>query len=288
GSELEREAQLTHAHEYMHALQDQYFTLANIQNGSLDSDATLALRALAEGEASLVEFVYERSGYLTGEQNADSDPVFTVPESIPAPNVLVSQLSFPYVRGLEFLSGFYAENGFEGVTEVWQRPPISTEQILHPDRYLAGDDPIGVMLPDDQIMTALGDGWVQIADDVFGEFYLIEYLGSVLEEDVVRPATTGWGGDRYAVFYNPTLEDRVMVMKTVWDSPADLEQFVEAYFQYAELWMGTPTLEDGAVTCWQNLGDDQCFIVTADSAIVTRSDTSELRELINEIMLDAK
>ncbi|MEM8863116.1 MAG: hypothetical protein AAGD96_32800, partial [Chloroflexota bacterium] len=49
GSELEREAQLTHAHEYMHALQDQYFTLANIQNGSLDSDATLALRALAEG-----------------------------------------------------------------------------------------------------------------------------------------------------------------------------------------------------------------------------------------------
>ena len=285
GSELERESQLTHAHEYMHALQDQYFTLANIQNGSLDSDATLALRALAEGEASLVEFVYETSGYLTGEQNADSDPVFNVPESIPAPNMLVSQLSFPYVRGLEFLSEFYAEDGFEGVNAIWQNPPISTEQILHPDRYLAGDDPIPVTLPDEEIMDALGEGWQQLADDVFGEFYLIEYLGFVLDEDVVRPATTGWGGDRYAVFYNPSTDERVMVMKTVWDEPADLTEFVEAYQQFGSTLLGEPFLSDGAVTCWNNRGEEQCLIVTAESALVTRSDTAELRQLINSIML---
>lgn len=285
GSVLNEEAQLTHAHEYMHALQDQYFTLANIQNGTLDSDATLALRALAEGEASLVEFVYETSGYLKGEQNADSDPVFNVPESIPAPNVLVSQLSFPYVRGLEFLSEFYAEDGFDAVTEIWQRPPISTEQILHPDRYLAGDDPVGVMLPDEEILSALGDGWEQLADDVFGEFYLIEYLGFVLEEDVVRPATTGWGGDRYVVFYNAELDDRVMVLKTVWDEPEDLNEFVAAYMQFAEVYLGSEFLSDGGLTCWNNSGDDQCLLVTADSATVIRTDTVALRELTVELML---
>ena len=131
---LDEEEQLTHAHEYMHALQDQYFTLADIQNGSLDSDATLALRALAEGEASLVEFIYKTSGYLSGEQAADSDPVFSVPEFIPAPNIFVSQLAFPYVRGQEFLNVLYASDGFAGVNDAWANRPTSTEQILHLDR----------------------------------------------------------------------------------------------------------------------------------------------------------
>ncbi|MFT5197158.1 MAG: hypothetical protein ACI9EW_002768 [Cellvibrionaceae bacterium] len=287
-NELDKEERLTHAHEYMHALQDQYFTLADIQNGSLDSDATLALRALAEGEASLVEFVYETGGYLTGEQNADSDPVLSIPNAIPAPNFLVSQLAFPYVRGLEFLSAVYEDEGFAGVNRIWERPPVSSEQILHVERYLAEDNPIAVKLPSAKILTALnelGAGWEQLADDVFGEFYLIEYLGLVLDEGEVNPAANGWGGDRYGVYYNPTTTERIMVLKLVWDSPADLPEFTEAFNSWAANFLGQPLAESAAeATCWDNGGNDQCLLMTADGVVITRSDSAELRQLINAIM----
>ncbi len=283
---LDEEEQLTHAHEYMHALQDQYFTLADIQNGSLDSDATLALRALAEGEASLVEFIYRTSGYLSGEQAADSDPVFSVPEFIPAPNIFVSQLAFPYVRGQEFLNVLYASDGFAGVNDAWANRPTSTEQILHLDRYLAGDQPIPVSLPTDAIMQTLGDDWEQITDDVFGEFRLIEYLGLVLEEDEVNEAALGWGGDRYGVFYNRQADERIMVLSIVWDQPADLEEFVGAYKNWADLYLGAELSSSTAgVTCWQNGSEEQCLLVTPDSTIITRAETAEQRQKINQLML---
>lgn len=283
---LDEEEQLTHAHEYMHALQDQYFTLADIQNGSLDSDATLALRALAEGEASLVEFIYRTSGYLSGEQAADSDPVFSVPEFIPAPNIFVSQLAFPYVRGQEFLNVLYASDGFAGVNDAWANRPTSTEQILHLDRYLAGDQPIPVSLPTDAIMQTLGDDWEQITDDVFGEFRLIEYLGLVLEEDEVNEAAFGWGGDRYGVFYNRQADERIMVLSIVWDQPTDLEEFVDAYKNWADLYLGAELSSSTAgVTCWQNGSEEQCLLVTPDSTIITRAETAEQRQKINQLML---
>lgn len=284
-NQLDEEERLTHAHEYMHALQDQYFTLADIQNGSLDSDATLALRALAEGEASLVEFVYRTGGYLTGEQNADSDPVVSIPNSIPAPNLLVSQLAFPYVRGLEFLSPIYADEGFDGLNRLWERPPASTEQILHVEKYLDNDEPILVTLPSDEILAELGDGWDQLTDDVFGEFYLIEYLGLALEEGEVNPAAGGWGGDRYGVYYNSETGERVMVLKIVWDDPADLPEFTEAYTNWASILLGDESAGGSAEeTCWDNAGNDQCLLITADSVIITRADSTELRQKLNNIM----
>ncbi|MFK7800537.1 MAG: hypothetical protein AB8G95_02790 [Anaerolineae bacterium] len=282
---LDEEERLTHAHEYMHALQDQYFTLANLQNDALSNDAKLALRALAEGEASLVEFVYRRGGYLTGEQNADSNPVISIPDSIPAANVLVSQLAFPYVRGLEFLSSFYEDDGFDGVSKIWEAPPMSSEHILHVDRYLAGDNPVEVVLPTDDILNELGEGWEELAENVFGEFYIIEYLSLALTEDEVNPAASGWGGDRYGVYYNKATDERVMVIKIVWDEPSDLTEFTDAYTKWAEIFLGEELT--GAVagtTCWDNGGNDQCLLITADSVVITRSDSAELRQLINTIM----
>ena len=285
-NELNEEERLTHAHEYMHALQDQYFTLADLQNGTLDSDAKLALRALAEGEASLVEFVYRTRGYLTGEQNADNNPVVSIPNSIPAPNLLVSQLAFPYVRGLEFLSTIFRDDGFDGVTDVWANPPSSTEQILHVEKYLAGDVPVSVELPSDKILETLGAGWSQIADDVFGEFYLIEYLGLALGEDEVNPAAAGWGGDRYGIFYNGESDERVMVLKIVWDGPDDQPEFIDAFTAWAEIFLDEEISSGEGITCWDNDGNDQCLLVFEDSVVITRADSSDLSQLVNKLITD--
>lgn len=275
---LDEEEKLTHAHEFMHALQDQHFTLADIQNGALDADATMALRSLAEGEATLLELTYRRQGYLTGEQSAVSSPVLSLPESIPAPNFVANQLAFPYVRGQEFLLGFFEEGGFEAINQIWQNPPASTEQILHVDRYLAGDQPQLVELPTEDILAELGDGWEQVAEDVFGEFNVIEYLSLALTEDEVNPAALGWGGDRYEVFYNASTDERVMVMKMVWDTPADQAEFAEAYTQWAEILLGREVDGGGGenISCWQNQSDQQCLILLADELFITRSESAEI------------
>ncbi len=275
---LDEEEKLTHAHEYMHALQDQHFTLADIQSGVLDADATLALRALAEGEATLLELAYQRQGYLTGEQAAVSNPILSLPEAIPAPNFVANQLAFPYVRGQEFLLGFFEQGGFEAINLIWQNPPASTEQILHIDRYLAGDQPQVVELPAEAILAELGAGWEQVAEDVFGEFNVIEYLSLALTEDEVNPAALGWGGDRYGVFYNTSTDERVMVMKMVWDTPADQAEFAEAYTKWAEILLGNETYDGGGenITCWQNQTDQQCLVILADELFITRSESAEL------------
>ncbi len=283
---LDEEEKLTHAHEYMHALQDQYFTLASIQNGSLDADATMALRSLAEGEASLLELVYRRQGYLTGEQSADSNPVFSLPEAIAAPNFVASQLAFPYIRGQEFLLPFFEEDGFEGINQIWQNPPRSTEQILHRDRYLAGDQPQLVELPSDEILAVLGAGWEQVADDVFGEFNVIEYLSIALPEDQVNPAALGWGGDRYGVFYNSATDERLMVLKMVWDTPTDQSEFAIAYTSWAELVLvpaSNSGIEDGG--CWQNGADTQCLIILENEIYITRAESKALSDKILEILI---
>ena len=63
--EFDASEQLTHAHEYVHALQDQYYDLEALQNDeTLDDDAAQALLALIEGEAVLLQSLYITNGLI--------------------------------------------------------------------------------------------------------------------------------------------------------------------------------------------------------------------------------
>ncbi|KPK10021.1 MAG: hypothetical protein AMJ56_09255, partial [Anaerolineae bacterium SG8_19] len=94
---------------------------------------------------------------------------------------------------------------------AWQNLPQSTEQIIHPDRYLAGDLPEIVALP--PLTDTLGIGWTRLEEATLGEFLLREYLGQQLDETEVETAATGWGGDRYAVYWHQDNEELVMVLR---------------------------------------------------------------------------
>ena len=116
--ELSNDEKLTHAHEYMHALQDQYHDLTRLSAEGLTRDGRLALRSLGEGEAELLEFLYYSRGYLTGEQAADSDPVIPTPQSENTPSFLLSDFSFPYTQGFAFISYFYNQDQFAAVNAL--------------------------------------------------------------------------------------------------------------------------------------------------------------------------
>ncbi len=272
GALLDPASQLTHGHEYVHALQDQHFGLTALTDDALDSEARAAARALAEGEASMVTWLlvnasdfYTRRELdaLRNDSRQGSDTLSDFPP------VLVKSLSFPYNEGMLFALALYRENGAEALNDAWANPPRSTEHILHPDRYLAGDEPQIVAM--EPLTDTLGAGWALIDEDILGEFHLREYLDQRLPTMTAARAAAGWGGDRYVVFWNEATDSLVMALRLVWDTPNDALEFAEAYPAYAAALTnanGAPQ-PDGS-TCWRG-SDVICFLQAGGESLVVRA-----------------
>lgn len=274
GALLDPAAQWTHAHEFVHALQDQHFALDDLDNDALDSEARAAIRALAEGEAELVQYLFLFEGDYFSRQEVDailSDATSDGGDFLrDFPAVLVNNMAFPYTSGVDFVLELYREDGFDAINAAWANPPQSTEHILHPDRYRAGDPPIAVSLP--PLTDTLGFGWEQIDEDILGEFFLRQYLDQQLPAATVNRAATGWGGDRYAVYWNEADRALVMALRLLWDTPEDAEEFAAAYPDYARRLYGVDdaeTLPDGSA-CWA--GEDViCFRQEEGDSLVVRA-----------------
>ena len=163
------------------------------------------------------------------------------------------------------------------MNEVWNKFPTSTEQIIHPERYLSGDQAIEVSLtPLDQV---LGSGWELNDEDILGEFYLREYLAQHLDSSQFDLAAAGWGGDRYAVYFNEELNEVLMLLKLAWDSPADQAEFEAAYAFYADSRFGSPSEQQPTSgRCWT--GDDViCLTSIGPETLIIRAPDLESAEL---------
>jgi len=264
--------QFTYAHEFVHALQDQHFQLDLLSDESLDSEAAFALRALAEGDATLAQTLYVSEGYFTQEQLLEiitSAGEFDSTVFDSAPPVLAHELEFPYTAGLEFAQTLYAQGGYAAVDEAWENLPQSTEQIIHPERYLSSDEPQIVSLQ--PLTDTLGTGWQRLDEDTLGEFYLREYLIQQLNAVATDTAATGWGGDRYTVYWNEEAQQIVMILKLVWDTPADLEEFATAYETYpANLFGATAATQPDGGQCWQG-ADVICLYNNGEETMIVRA-----------------
>ncbi|MCI0394888.1 MAG: hypothetical protein L0332_14430 [Chloroflexi bacterium] len=268
--------QWIHAHEFMHALQDQHFGLEFPAEAAQNYEGAMALRAMAEGEAELIQQLYIDQGFFTTAELIDIYNLanrYRPREVEYMPPALVRAFLFAYVDGLEFVQTIYQRSGWAGVNAAWADRPTSTEQILHPDRYLAGDDPQIVALA--PLTDTLGVGWTLIEQEVFGEFFLREYLRQRLEENTVNVAATGWGGDLFAVYWHEESDDIVMVLRQTWDTFNDSSEFANAYAVYADRSYGTQRLSqpDGS-TCWQTV-NVVCFYHTGSDTLIVRAPSLE-------------
>ncbi|NKQ35479.1 MAG: hypothetical protein HF973_07670 [Chloroflexi bacterium] len=267
--ELDAGEQLTHAHEFVHALQDQHFNLDFLDDESLDADASAALTALAEGEATQVETQYILSGNINfGELLLTALAGLNSPVFNSAPPVIANSLMFPYTAGQEFVQALTDQGGYGAIDEAWANPPQSTEQILHPDRYLAGDEPQLVTLP--PLTDTLGAGWTLMDEDVFGEFMLREYLQQQLSKQQVDTAVTGWGGDKYATYYNETDDALVTVLRITWDTAQDSTEFAALYPNYPVRLFNVAGEIGNGRECWQ--GDDViCLVQNGLETVIIRT-----------------
>ena len=235
------------AHELVHALQDQHFDLRRFEKWPKgDSDAELAAHALVEGEATLVMIQYDleqsglrgidmtRIGSLTDRLiEADTnteDPNYPVLSA--SPNVLRENLQFPYVYGAGFAQAVLKDGSWRGLDNVYQQLPASTEQIIHPERYLIRDNPVKIEIP--ALVTIFGRTWKQSDADVNGEFGYQVLLGEFIPRSAARTAATGWGGDRYAFYENKATGESALIQYTTWDTANDAKEFFNAYSMRSE------------------------------------------------------
>ena len=220
---------ITYAHEFTHSLQDQHYDLtALFARAEGNSDYQMALKGLVEGDATLTMGLYARKN-LTAVDIANYQ--IEQFQSIDLSGALMggggplieSAAYFPYQEGAQFVALLYQDGGWRAVNAAFKNPPRSTEQVLHPERYLGGDTPQSIRLPALELR-----GWHTIAEDTLGELYLRIYLEHKLDVGQAISAAEGWGGDRYQVLGDDQ-GHLALTLQTAWDSPADAREFFEAY-----------------------------------------------------------
>lgn len=219
------------AHELTHALQDQHFSLEDRLRRSSNDDKTLAFHAVAEGDATLSGF-----GYLFGGVDDKSLALInqTVRDNLQearsalsdVPEAIIEELLFQYYGGLSFVSRLLREKGWIGIDRLYGSPPLSTEQVLHPEKYLdAPDPPTRVDLRN---LPALFDsGWKEIENNVLGELMVQVLFRRFLSEEEAQGIANGWDGDRFVAFQRGN--EVAFIWATVWDSPGDAGEFRQGY-----------------------------------------------------------
>jgi hypothetical protein len=259
GDELSLTEQIVFVHEYTHALQDQHFGLNMLEDEALQSapDRSLAAVALVEGDASATMQVYSQEVMMRNPgaafqllaEGAIAGNLF-LPEGIPA--VLARELMFPYEAGLSFVLELYDDGGWQRINAAYDDLPQTTEQVIHPEKYLAGEGAQSVAGAD----LAPGGGWQQVWDITLGEFYLTEHLRTQLPATQARRAAAGWGGDRFQMYVDPESNDLIWSLELVWDTPEEQAEFAEAYAQLGDEKFGSAAVEG----CWSNDGAALCFV----------------------------
>jgi hypothetical protein len=210
------------AHELVHALQHQYLPLDSVMVQQGNGDRLAAAQAVLEGHATIASVrvlapdpsVLEAADFWETYRDQVRNQQQTMPVFSEAPLVLKEGLIFPYLGGAEFMRWWDANR--EEALPIGAQLPLSTEQVLHPERYAASDGPLPVAFPDSSAEV--------MYEDTLGELE-IQILLAVLRGGEVASVDQpiGWGGDRYRVVR--TAQGPALEWITVWDSQPQADRF---------------------------------------------------------------
>ena len=228
------------AHELTHALEDQHFQIEDWAKAARpNDDGELARESVLEGSAmaAMVEYLLQGSGRSL-QDLPDIDPAMLIgdmsdtPLLKKAPPFLKDALVFPYLSGMTFSAAVLKPSGWEGLSAVFAKPPVSTQQILHPALYRSGKVPPAIALP--PLEKALGADWVKLEENVMGEFGWKEVLKQFLDEPRGKALAAAWNGDRYAVYEQKQTKRLLLVTRERLASEERAQRFFGQYSEALE------------------------------------------------------
>lgn len=223
------------SHELVHALQHQYLPLDSIMRQSGDNDRLTAAQSILEGQATLGGLQV-----MVPDQNLWAMPEFwdtyreqfrnqqrTMPVFNKAPRILRESIIFPYLAGADFLR-WWAGSEHRDTLPFGARMPVSTEQILHPERYGRGDAPVTLRFASAEPRV--------LYEDVMGEFDMrvlaADLASNPANTEILTPLALGWGGDRFRVYETPA--GPAMVWYIAWDDSTSRTRFLASTGQRLE------------------------------------------------------
>ena len=202
------------AHEVTHLLQSVNFEVEE----PAEFDAKQAKNALIEGDA---EFTKET--YLLMKFNKTAERGFLPPSgngTLRDLDALWQLWVAPGIYGRDFVKALYDAGGWEKVNEAYHNMPTSTEQIMHPEKYLAGESFVPVELKN-------VEGWKLKRSERFGEYFIMIVLARHIPIEEAKLAAEGWAGDKFAYYKDDG--DYFFMWKIVWDSSKDRDEFLSAF-----------------------------------------------------------
>jgi hypothetical protein len=267
GGSLGAVERFVYSHEFAHALVDQHYPFDRTgayPSCQLDQDRCRAIRGLVEGDATLImnQWLPYASPQDYLELLTYVPPAQALPEQFPPP-FAIKDSEFPYLHGRAFVQTLHNRGNWAEVNRAYANLPLSSEQILHPEKYLAGERPQQVHPP--ALEGSLGEGWRRLASDVLGEWgtYLLLGYSADLEaqigDSVALNAARGWSGDRYQVYYQDASARTVLAALWRWDTTAEATEFFAALHQHLNSRFRGLVLIRGAGACWEAPDQVSCI-----------------------------
>ena len=222
-------AESTLVHELTHVMQG---TLKVPEQVYSSFDADKARGAMIEGDAVYTQDFFTNNNkpptvnvnhILAGLQAIQptnamlSDAHASIPASISELNY------FPYTYGDAFISQLYTLGGWSEVNQVYKNPPNTTQQILHTDKYLQGINPSPPAAP-----TLNQEGWNQISNNTYGEYFIRNMLNTWLTLNESKTAVVDWNGDNLT-YYEDQNNNFLYTWNINWASPSTATDFISAF-----------------------------------------------------------
>ncbi len=251
------------AHEIYHGLQDQYWDLDNYllnpSGGALNEDETLARQCVVEGEASYIMTIWMMRHFMKTEPQPDAlemtikmqsnvgvdqmrqmakggalagEGMEDIAKSVEAmdelPRFVIETLIGAYLKGMWFTFEVQKEGWDKSAMLYSTLPPVSTEQILHPEKWFDGEKPNVIEWPELETNPLLKD-WELLESNTLGEMQWRVIFEEWEMANRAKGVAEGWDGDSYAVFKKKEGDGLLLLWRTCWDTEGDALQFEDAY-----------------------------------------------------------
>jgi hypothetical protein len=272
-------AEMVLAHELDHGLQDQAFDLHAFEDVPAgEGDAALARHALVEGDgiALMLEVLLSRQHVAPPWANPRIADELVKAMSAPtgdsldkAPLAVREVMLFPYRNGFAFVAALRRHKPWSAVNAAFKRPPRSTEQILHPAKYIHDEKPVPVTAA---VLPSLPD-YAILHQTVWGELGFELFLRAHGISDVVsEEAASGWGGDRAIVLAKPG-DDRpthaIGLIRLAWDTEIDAIEAHDAAVRAIDRTTPGATLaNDDVQTRWLALDGTVSYVERRGTSLV--------------------
>ncbi len=274
-------------HELAHALADQQHSLIKylkgkgphkVKDDEDSDDATTARQAVMEGQAVWLTWAYvaARNGGKAEVPASMLDVLAKASgggEDMPvyagAPLYFRESLIFPYTQGLRFTDAVYRKLGQKAFEEVFDRPPASTQNIMHPDTYLADKRPAMERLP--ELKEEIGKDasrFSLLTEGDMGEFDISILLRQYVGEKESTEESPHLQGAGFRLWENKSTKAGLLLHQTEWDSAESARRFFELYRAVLKKKSKTFESADDGPDSFHGMGDKGKFEAHLKGSVV--------------------